>query len=84
MILVRSGKRTRFFTTEFESILNQIWVFKANLKRFPFHHPKCVYRCESSLDIHVPKLSERCVGFEFFEAIGWQRYAAMNGGIVLW
>ena len=50
-----------------------------DLKRLPSHHPRCAYRFLLFLNTHAPRLSARCVGFGFSEAIGWQRYAVGNG-----
>ena len=59
---------------------NEFKKSTAFLKHLPSHHPKCVYRFLWFLNTHAPKLSERCVGFGFFEAIGLQRY--VEGSVV--
>lgn len=54
------------------------------LKHLPFLHPKCGYRFLWFLKTHALTLFVLYADYYFFEAVGLQRYAAMNGGIVLW
>ena len=50
-----------------------------NLKRLPFHHPRCAYISGSFLNTHVLKPFGLSAGFGFSEAVGLQTYVEGNG-----